>query len=35
MTQSVPSDLDLTTASAGFELVSPYSPAGDQPQAIE
>ncbi|WP_449446144.1 excinuclease ABC subunit UvrB [Thermomonas brevis] len=35
MSQSVPSDLDLTTASAGFELVSPYSPAGDQPQAIE
>ena len=35
MTQSVPSDLDLTTASAGFQLVSPYSPAGDQPQAIE
>ena len=35
MTQSVPSDLDLTTVSAGFQLVSPYSPAGDQPQAIE
>jgi excinuclease ABC subunit B len=35
MSQSVPSDLDLTTASAGFELVSPYSPAGDQPRAIE
>ena len=32
-----PSDLDLTTASAsgGFQLVSPYQPAGDQPQAIE
>ena len=30
-----PSDLDLSTASAGFELVSPYQPAGDQPQAIE
>ena len=30
-----PSDLDLTTASDRFELVSPYSPAGDQPQAIE
>ncbi len=29
------SDLDLTTASDRFELVSPYSPAGDQPQAIE
>jgi excinuclease ABC subunit B len=35
MSQSAPSDLDLTTASAGFELVSPYSPAGDQPRAIE
>ncbi len=33
MTQ--PSDLDLTTASDRFQLVSPYSPAGDQPQAIE
>jgi excinuclease ABC subunit B len=30
-----PSDLDLATASDRFELVSPYSPAGDQPQAIE
>jgi excinuclease ABC subunit B len=30
-----PSDLDLTTASDRFQLVSPYSPAGDQPQAIE
>ena len=30
-----PSDLDLTTASDGFQLVSPYQPAGDQPQAIE
>ncbi|MDQ3161186.1 MAG: excinuclease ABC subunit UvrB, partial [Pseudomonadota bacterium] len=29
-----PSDLDLTTASDRFQLVSPYSPAGDQPQAI-
>ncbi len=29
-----PSDLDLTTASGRFQLVSPYSPAGDQPQAI-
>ena len=28
-------DLDLTTSSAGFQLVSPYQPAGDQPQAIE
>ncbi len=35
MSQSVSSDLDLTTASAGFELVAPYSPAGDQPRAIE
>ena len=30
-----PSDLDLSTASAGFQLVSPYQPAGDQPQAID
>ena len=30
-----PSDLDLSTASGGFRLVSPYQPAGDQPQAIE
>ena len=30
-----PSDLDLSTASEGFQLVSPYQPAGDQPQAIE
>src|SRR6478672_2145634 len=30
-----PSDLDLTAASGGFQLVSPYQPAGDQPQAIE
>ena len=30
-----PSDLDLSTASGGFRLVSPYKPAGDQPQAIE
>ncbi len=35
MSQSVPSDLDLTTASAGFQLVAPYQPAGDQPGAIE
>ena len=30
-----PSDLPLATASDRFELVSPYQPAGDQPQAIE
>ncbi len=30
-----PSDLDLSTTSGGFRLVSPYQPAGDQPQAIE
>ena len=30
-----PSDLDLATASDRFQLVSPYSPAGDQPQAIK
>ncbi|MFN3702335.1 excinuclease ABC subunit UvrB [Thermomonas sp.] len=35
MSQPVPSDLDLTTASAGFQLVAPYQPAGDQPGAIE
>ena len=35
MSQPVPSDLDLATASDRFELVSPYQPAGDQPQAIE
>ncbi|TCT20961.1 excinuclease ABC subunit UvrB [Thermomonas haemolytica] len=35
MSQSVPSDLDLSTTSAGFQLVAPYAPAGDQPQAIE
>ena len=29
-----PSELDLSTAFGKFELVSPYSPAGDQPQAI-
>ena len=29
------SDLDLSTASGRFQLVSPYQPAGDQPQAIE
>ncbi|MDE2406339.1 MAG: excinuclease ABC subunit UvrB [Xanthomonadaceae bacterium] len=35
MTQPTPSDLDLAAASDRFELVSPYQPAGDQPQAIE
>ncbi|WP_256646659.1 excinuclease ABC subunit UvrB [Thermomonas paludicola] len=35
MSQSVPSDLDLATASDRFELISPYKPAGDQPHAIE
>ena len=30
-----PSDLSLSTASDRFQLVSPYQPAGDQPQAIE
>jgi excinuclease ABC subunit B len=30
-----PSDLDLSTASDRFQLVAPYQPAGDQPQAIE
>jgi len=32
---TTPSDLELSTASDRFELVSPYQPAGDQPQAIE
>jgi excinuclease ABC subunit B len=35
LSMTEPSDLDLATASDRFELVSPYSPAGDQPQAIE
>ncbi len=35
MSQTQPSDLDLSTASDRFQLVSPYQPAGDQPQAIE
>ena len=35
MSQTPPSDLDLSTASDRFQLVSPYQPAGDQPQAIE
>ncbi|MBK6332450.1 MAG: excinuclease ABC subunit UvrB [Thermomonas sp.] len=35
MSQSEPSDLDLSTASGRFRLVAPYEPAGDQPQAIE
>ncbi|HQY82126.1 MAG: excinuclease ABC subunit UvrB [Thermomonas sp.] len=34
MSQSEPSDLDLSTASGRFRLVAPYEPAGDQPQAI-
>ena len=34
MSQSTPSDLDLSTAQDRFQLVSPYQPAGDQPQAI-
>jgi len=32
---TTPSDLELSTASDRFELVSPYQPAGDQPQAIK
>ena len=35
MSQSTPSDLDLSTAQDRFQLVSPYQPAGDQPQAIQ
>jgi excinuclease ABC subunit B len=35
MSVSVPSDLELGASSAGFQLVAPYQPAGDQPQAIE
>ena len=34
MPQATPSDLDLSTAPDRFQLVSPYQPAGDQPQAI-
>ncbi|WP_271679249.1 excinuclease ABC subunit UvrB [Thermomonas mangrovi] len=34
MPQATPSDLDLSTAQDRFQLVSPYQPAGDQPQAI-
>ena len=34
MPQATPSDLDLSTALDRFLLVSPYQPAGDQPQAI-
>ncbi|MCL6619690.1 MAG: excinuclease ABC subunit UvrB [Thermomonas hydrothermalis] len=35
MLPSLPADLDLHSTSAGFQLVAPYQPAGDQPQAIE
>ncbi len=35
MPQATPSDLDLSTAQDRFRLVSPYQPAGDQPQAIQ
>ena len=35
MPQAMPSDLDLSTAQDRFQLVSPYQPAGDQPQAIQ
>ena len=35
MPQATPSDLDLSTAQDRFQLVSPYQPAGDQPQAIQ
>ncbi len=35
MSQPVPSDLELATASDRFQLVAPYQPAGDQPQAID
>jgi len=35
MPQATPSDLDLSTALDRFQLVSPYQPAGDQPQAIQ
>ncbi|WP_072756219.1 excinuclease ABC subunit UvrB [Thermomonas hydrothermalis] len=35
MLPSLPADLDLHSSSAGFQLVAPYQPAGDQPQAIE
>ena len=35
MSQTTPSDLDLSTSPDRFQLVAPYQPAGDQPQAIE
>ena len=35
MTSAVPTDVELATHSDRFELVAPYQPAGDQPQAIE
>ena len=31
---TTPSDLDLSSVSGQFQLVAPYQPAGDQPQAI-
>ncbi|WP_297834834.1 excinuclease ABC subunit UvrB [Thermomonas sp.] len=35
MSSAVPADVELATHSERFELVAPYQPAGDQPQAIE
>ncbi len=35
MSAAVPADVELATHSERFELVAPYQPAGDQPQAIE
>jgi len=35
MIETTPTDVELATHSDRFELVAPYQPAGDQPQAIE
>ena len=35
MTDTTPTDVELATHSDRFQLVAPYQPAGDQPQAIE
>jgi len=35
MSSAVPANVELATHSERFELVAPYQPAGDQPQAIE
>ena len=35
MTETTPTDVELAIHSDRFQLVAPYQPAGDQPQAIE